>query len=99
MLPTNNIQSEELPLDSNSLKSLSMREMKIRLQDDAKVEDIDLWLASGNVRVSRTSLLNCLVEAFHEEIVGKECTLENITASITTAVKIGRQKIDNQRFG
>lgn len=76
-----------------------MREMKIRLQDDAKVEDIDLWLASGPVRVSRTALLNHLLEAFHGEIAGCDCSLETIAAGITAAVKIGRKTADEQRFG
>jgi hypothetical protein len=76
-----------------------MKEMKIRLQDDSKVEDIDLWLASGTAKVSRTALLNHLVDAFHKEIVGKECSLETIAECITSTVKIGRQTVDNQRFG
>lgn len=76
-----------------------MKEMKIRLQDDAKVEDIDLWLVSGPVRVSRTALLNHLLEAFHTEIAGKECTLEVIANSITAAVKVGRKTVNERRFG
>jgi hypothetical protein len=72
---------------------------KVRLQDDAKVEDIDLWLQSGTAKVSRTALLNHLVEAFHKEITGKEPTLETIAECITSAVKIGRKTVDNQRFG
>lgn len=75
-----------------------MREMKIRLQDDTKVEDIDLWLASGTARVSRTALLNHLLDAFHGEIAGKECTLEALAEGITAAVKIGRQTVDDKRF-
>lgn len=76
-----------------------MREMKIRLQDDAKVEDIDLWLASGPVRVSRTALLNHLLEAFHGEITNQECTIETIADAIGIAVKIGHKTVDAQRFG
>lgn len=76
-----------------------MREMKIRLQDDDKVTDIDLWLVSGPVKISRTALLNYLLEAFHTEITGNECTLETITSGITSAVKISRKKVDEKRFG
>ncbi len=76
-----------------------MRDMKIRILDDSKVEDVDLWLASGSVRVSRTSLLRSLFEAFHTEIVGKEPTLNNIATGIQAAVKITHTSVDQERFG
>lgn len=76
-----------------------MKDLKIRILDDDKVEDVDLWLASGTVRVSRTSLLNSLFEAFYDEIAGKEATLENIAEGIQMAVRIGHRKVDQERFG
>jgi len=41
-----------------------MKEIKIRIEDDELVEDIDLWLRSGQLRVSRTKLLEALLLAF-----------------------------------
>lgn len=76
-----------------------MKDMKIRILDDDLVRDIDLWLASGTVRVSRTSLLRSLFEAFHTEIVGKEATLENIASCIQGAVKVGHITVNKERFG
>lgn len=76
-----------------------MKDLKIRILDDAKVEDVDLWLASGIIRVSRTSLLNSLFEAFHAEIVGKEANFENIADCIQGAVRVGKMKVDKERFG
>lgn len=76
-----------------------MRDLKIRILDDSKVEDVDLWLASGTVRVSRTALLNTLFEAFHEEITNKEPSLANTTTCIKNAIKIGHARVDAQRFG
>ncbi len=76
-----------------------MRDMKIRILDDSKIEDVDLWLASGSVRVSRTALMNILFEEFHTEVTGQDSTLENIATGVHNAVKIGRIKADNERFG
>lgn len=76
-----------------------MKDLKIRILDDDKVETVDLWLASGVNRVSRTQLLNALFEAFHEHISGKEATLENIAEGIQYAVKIGGQRTDQVRHG
>ena len=76
-----------------------MKDLKIRIQDDDKVSDVDLWLASGVNRVSRTQLLNALFEAFHEAISGKEATLENIAEGIQYAVKIGGQHLEQVRHG
>lgn len=76
-----------------------MKDLKIRILNDAHVEDVDLWLASGTVRVSRTSLLNSLFEAFHTEIAGKEAALENIASCIQGAVKVGHIKVNQERFG
>ena len=76
-----------------------MKDLKIRILDDDKVETVDLWLASGVNRVSRTQLLNALFEAFHEGISGKEATLENIAEGIQYAVKIGGLHIDQVRHG
>ena len=76
-----------------------MRDMKIRILDDSKVDDVDLWLASGSTRLSRTALLNTLFEAFHTEITGQDPTLENIATNVHNAVKIGRIKANSERFG
>ena len=76
-----------------------MKDLKIRILDDEKVEDVDLWLASGTVRVSRTSLLNSLFEAFHEAITSKDATLENVAEGIQVAVRVGLAKVDRERFG
>ena len=74
-----------------------MKDMKIRIQDDDKVADIDLWLASGPVRISRTQLITTLFEAFHEYISGKESTLENIAEGIQCAIKIGGRRVEQLR--
>ena len=76
-----------------------MRDLKIRILDDDKVSDVDLWLASGTVRVSRTALLNTLFEAFHEHISGHEATLENIAEGVQYAVRIGGQRVEQMRHG
>lgn len=76
-----------------------MKDLKIRILDDDKVADVDLWLASGTVRVSRTSLLNTLFEAFHEYISGKEASLENIAEGIQVAIKVGKARVDCKRVG
>ena len=81
------------------MKELKTTAGKVRLLNDAKVEDVDLWLRSSPVRVSRTQLLNALFDAFHAEIVGKECNLETIATSIATGVKIGKEAMDRKRFG
>lgn len=76
-----------------------MKDLKIRILDDDKVSDVDLFLASGTVRVSRTALLNMLFEAFHEHTLGKEATLENIAEGIQYAVRIGGQHLEQVRHG
>lgn len=76
-----------------------MKDLKIRILDDSKVEDVDLWLASGTVKISRTALLNSLFEAFHEEITDQEADLRTVAKCIKGAVKIGHAKVDAERFG
>jgi len=76
-----------------------MRDLKIRIHDDDKVADVDLWLQSGTVRVSRAQLLNTLFEAFHEHITGHEATLDNITACIQGAITVGSIRVGHQRDG
>lgn len=76
-----------------------MRDLKIRILDDDKVSDVDIWLASGTVRVSRTALLNALFEAFHEQITGHEASIENIATCIHGAIKVGTIRVNQERFG
>jgi hypothetical protein len=76
-----------------------MKDLKIRILDDDKVSDVDLWLASGVNRVSRTQLLNALFEAFHEHITDKEPTLEIIAEGIQYAIRVGGHSIDQVRHG
>jgi hypothetical protein len=76
-----------------------MKDLKIRLYDDAMVEDIDLWLASGTARVSRARLLNILLEAFHAEITDREATFPQVNKCVRTAIQVGKVKLDKERFG
>lgn len=74
-----------------------MKEMKVRLDPD-KATDVQLWLASGTVRVSFTGLLNALLTAFHAEIAGKEPCLDVIAEAIQTSVRITHHELDQHRF-
>ena len=76
-----------------------MKDLKIRIQDDDKVSDVDLWLASGTVRVSRSQLLTTLFEAFHEHITGHEASLENIAACVQGAIAVGSIRVAHLRDG
>jgi len=75
-----------------------MKEIKIRIEDDELVEDIDLWLRSGQLRVSRTKLLEALLLAFGESIRGEECNIETVAGGIQNAIKVGTKRLNKQRF-
>ena len=75
-----------------------MKDMKVRLPEE-KAEDIKLWLASGTVRISFTGLMVALMEAFHDEITDKECTIDTVAESIRDSVKIGRATVEARRAG
>lgn len=75
-----------------------MYEVKLRLKDPEIVEAVDLWLASGTVRLSRTALLNHLFEAFAASIMNKTCTLDNVAECVATAIKISKPQIEQHRM-
>lgn len=73
------------------------KEIKIRLPADM-VTDVDLYLQAGQVRVSRTKLLETLFAAFAEATISREPSVEAIADCIRSAVIVGSKQLNEMRF-